>query len=229
MQDRVDELYDHFVDLVSRNRGMDDKAIRATKARTFTASKALSNGLADISGAPEDALANFLADLSSNDGDTNMSTANSGGTVDQAAHDAAVAQARAEGHAAGMTEGAAAAQARIQAIMSSPEAKERPALAHKIAFTQAQSAEDAISFMVDLPKETAASAPAAPVAAAPASAHANQHFAEAMNAAGGANVSPGTEATQNAAPDKDDAAPVLAAASQFGIAGLRSTETARKR
>lgn len=225
MQNRVDELYSHFVGTVSRNRGMEEKAVRATKARTFTASEATSNGLADKVASQEDSLAAFLADLSSSDGAENMSTENKG-TVDVAALDAARAEGHTAGHATGHSEGMSAGRTaereRISAILSSDVAKARPALAHKIAFAQSQSAEDAIAFMADLPAEVLA-------AAAPAAAtHAKPEFKEGMNAQGGANVAANTEAGNGAAAGSDenkaDAASALAIASSMGIPGLRSTQ-----
>ena len=227
MQASVDELYQHFVGLVSRNRSMDETTVRDTKGRTFTAAQALSNGLADTSGAPGDAMAKFLADhLASDDGETEMSNQSSG-TVDQAAHDTAVASARAEGHAAGVAEGTTAERTRIDAILNSPEAQTHPALARKIAFKQTMSAADAASFMADLPAETPAPSAAAPVAAVPAadppvSAHANSNFAAAMGATGGAGVTPGGPEAR--VEDPDDAGSALSAAAAMGIPGLRSTQ-----
>jgi signal peptide peptidase SppA len=148
IQARIDELYDVFVSCVTRNRGMDEQAVRATEALTFTATQAVSNGLADSIGPFDDAVAAFAVDLdepSENNGDASMAEAKQ--TVDQAVHDKAVADARAEGHAVGLTEGAAAAQTRISAILSSEEAQGREAQANHIAFKTSMSSEDAIGML----------------------------------------------------------------------------------
>ena len=73
-------------------------------------------------------------------------------------------RARAEGLAAGQKEAsvtaAAAERARIAGILDSDEAKGREALARKLAFTTAQTPDEAKAFLADLPKaEAAATAP----------------------------------------------------------------------
>jgi len=63
--------------------------------------------------------------------------------IARAEHDAAVAAARTEGHAAGEKAGATAERTRIQAILNLPEAKGREASAMHLAFTTDLSAETA--------------------------------------------------------------------------------------
>lgn len=168
IQARIDELYDVFVSCVARNRAMDEQAVRDTEALTFTANQAVSHGLADSIGSLDDAVAAFAADMSSTSGDEEMSTQDNTAAVDRAAHDTAVAAARAEGHAAGkaegLTEGAAAAQTRIAGILGSEEAKGRTAQAEHLAFKTSMSVEDAVGVLASGPKaEPAAAAPAATV------------------------------------------------------------------
>ena len=85
-------------------------------------------------------------------------------TVSLETHTAAVAAARAEGHAAGLAEGktagAAEATARIGAILGSDEAKANASLAAHFAFKTSMSAEDAKAAL------TAAGHAAAPGASA---------------------------------------------------------------
>ena len=153
IQARIDELYDVFVSSVARNRDMDEKAVRDTEALTFTATQAVSNGLADSIGSLDDAVATFVADLSTTNGEETMSnTTDNAATVDQAAHEQAVTAARAEGHAAGMKEGAAAAQARISEILGSEEAKGRDAQALYFATKTDMPAEQAIGALAAAPK-----------------------------------------------------------------------------
>ena len=122
IQARIDDIYGIFVAAVSRNRGLEEKAVRDTEALTFSGPEAVSNGLADSIGALDDAVAAFAADLSTpSDGDEEMSKENT--AADQAA---AVAAARTEGETAGKaigleqgrTEGATAERARILGIQA---------------------------------------------------------------------------------------------------------------
>lgn len=219
MQDRVDELYSHFVATVSRNRGMTEKAVIATKARTFTASQSLSNGLADMVAPADESLASFTADLSPKTGAVAMSEKKDE-TVALAVHESAVKTAREEGHksghAEGLTAGARAERERINAILSSDAGKARPTAAHLAALETEMSVEGAVAFISKLPEEQAA-APAAPAA----SAHANPLFTQAMNEGKNPNVQPGAEKSENQVASKDDASAALDIAHSMGIPGLR--------
>lgn len=160
IQDRVNELGEIFVSTVARNRDLDADAIRETEASTFTASQATSNRLADEIGSLDDAVAAFAAELSNRkkgtiimSGQTKTET-----VVDQAAVDAA----RAEGFAAGKTEGEKAGEAsmraRIETIVNSEDGKKRPAMALKMAIGDKFAALDAdtiVGMLGDLPEEAA--------------------------------------------------------------------------
>ena len=164
----VERSYDKFVALVSRNRGLDTDAVRATEARVYDAEEALSVGLIDAVESPRAAYAAFLTEVNktstqttqeakkmSND-NTAVSTAGGNGEGDEAAR---LAAARNEAKAEGMKEGQKAAQERISAILSCEEASKRSKLANHLAFNTTMSAEDAKAAL-------AASAEDAPVAAA---------------------------------------------------------------
>lgn len=60
-QDRVDQLYEIFVASVAQNRGLDEKAVRATEAGVFLGAQALERGLIDHVGTVENALAALKA------------------------------------------------------------------------------------------------------------------------------------------------------------------------
>jgi ClpP class serine protease len=161
---RITESYEVFVSTVARNRSqLSEEAVRETEALTFTATQALSNGLADHIGSLDDALAAYAADLSSHEGDDEMSTQDTA-----AQSQAAIDQARTDGHAAGLAEGTVAGQKaavdRINAILGSDEAKVRPKAALSAALKTGMSADEAKAFLGDLPEEAAQTA--APVAAA---------------------------------------------------------------
>ncbi len=155
IQVRIDELYGVFVSTVARHRNIGEDAVRATEALTFTASEALSNGLADTVAPLDEAMASFEAELSNNTENTTMSTEQDTSATDQAA---ALDAARAEGRTAGATEGATAERTRISAIMSSDEAKTRPVAAHNVAMNTDMSVEAAASFLAGLTEESAPAA-----------------------------------------------------------------------
>lgn len=189
IQARIDELGEVFVATVARNRKMDGEKVRKTEALTYSPSEAISIGLADAVGPLDDAVAAFAADLETAQvqGEEHMSK-ETPAAVDQAAIEAA----RAEGHAAGVKEGAAAASARISGILDSAEAKANPTLAAHLAFKTQMSVEDAKSAI-------AAAGPAAKAdAQAPASTGAAQFQAAVENGAPG--ISAGTE--EAAAPSR---------------------------
>jgi signal peptide peptidase SppA len=204
IQVRIDELYDVFVSSVARNRGMEEQAVRDTEALTYTATQAVSIGLADSIGPLDDAVAQFCADLSTPHGEENMTTPTTdAAVVDQAVHDQAVAAARAEGKA----EGELAATSRIGAILGSEEAKGRGDLANHFAFKTSMSAEDAVAALAVSPKAAAPAAPAAETV--------EGGFDAAMSQG---NPEVGASATTDGADAEDSLDSMLALAAQFGIA-----------
>lgn len=203
IQSRIDELYEVFVSNVARNRGMDEQAIRDTEALTFTATEAVSIGLADSVGPLDDAVAQFCADLSTPIGDETMST-ETGNTavVEQAVHDTAVATAREEGRQAGE----AAATARIGAILASEEAKGREDLANHFAFKTSMSAEDAVAALAVSPKAVVEQA-------------AVEGTGNAFDAAmSNGNPEVGGSAAGNDGADENSVEAIVALAQQYGIA-----------
>ena len=212
IQERVDELYAVFVSSVARNRGMEEQAIRDTEALTYTAPKALAAGLADTIGSLDDAMsafAGFLDDQSDNTGEDEMAETANTSAVDQAALDQAAATAR--------SEGAAAEQARIGAILGSDEAKGRESLAQHFAFKTGMSADDA--------KAALAAATVTAAAPAPEPAPAATTFADAMaqdNPEVGAGAPP---AQQQKADGQPDVAALRALAGSIGMKGYDRPET----
>lgn len=162
IQARIDGLYDVFVATVARNRGLEEGAVRATEALTYSASEALSVGLADDIGALDDALAAFAADMFPSDGDEEMSTTDKS-AASPAAIDAARAEARAEGeqagrelgHAEGLKKGGSEMQSRCKAILGSEDAKGREDLANHLAFDTDMAADAAIALLAKAPKQQA--------------------------------------------------------------------------
>lgn len=160
IQERVNKTYTVFAIHVAKNRPMDVKQVRATEALTYDADDAIKVGLADRVGSLEDAMAVGDSPVAPEE-DNQMSTtaknaaaqtADSG--ITQAAHDAAVATAATEGHAAGMKAG----KERVSAILGCDEAVKRPASALSCALQTDMSAEDAIAFLANIPEEKSAEA-----------------------------------------------------------------------
>lgn len=158
IQARIDASGEIFVAKMARNRGMSEKAIRDTEALTYTASEAKEVGLADEIGPLDDAMTAFIADLSTEQGDDQM-TDKTTATV-TAEQTAALETARAEGFAAGLakgtTDGATAERGRITAIVNSEEGKKRPKAAVSLAMKSGIDAETANSVLADLAEEAAA-------------------------------------------------------------------------
>lgn len=212
IQTRIDALYDVFVATVARNRNMKEQAVRDTEALTFMASEATSNGLADDIGSLDDALAAFAADLSSDEGEDEMSTGQNQ-AVDQAALDAARAEGHATGLTAGRAEGATAEKTRITAIIGSEVGLARPNAALAAALDTDMTADQATAFLAKLPEEpkVAATKVEEPVGKTP--------FEGAMDTTGNPNLSAGGDKTETEA--KDDGSSDVALARQFGLGGFR--------
>jgi len=161
IQDRIDRIYGEFVGLVANNRGMEEQAVRDTEALTFDASNAVEVGFADRIGDMQKELAALsLAatemEQMSTKATTTPAAGNEGSNITQAQLDDAVATARADGHAEGMS----AERTRITGILNSEEAKTRPAAA-RMAVNAGMSVEAAAESLKDMPEEK-------PQAAAPA-------------------------------------------------------------
>jgi signal peptide peptidase SppA len=206
IQARIDELYGIFVSAVTRSRDVSESDLRDTlKAYCFTATQAVSNGLADSIGSLEDATAEFMAaldDPSDDDqqGDEDMSEQGTS-AVDQAALDTA----RADGHAAGVKAGDAAAKARIGAILGSAEAEGRGDLANHFAFETDMTADAVIAALAK-----------APAAAAPAPVVSTDALAAMMEGSPQPNVGGGQQNSSAGAAQDDP----VALAQQAGIAGF---------
>ena len=181
IQGRVDALYDEFTSTVARNRKMDERAVRDTEAESFTASEAISNGLADSIGSLESSLAAFSADLSTEEGGSDDMPDFAQADLDTA---------RAEGLTLGLTEGATAERARIAAIIGSDAGKARPKAALSASLKTDMGVEDAQAFLADLPEEKAEAAPAA--AAAPTAGAPAGMFEAAMNGSGNPDLGAGS-------------------------------------
>lgn len=159
LQAEVDAFYQQFVASVAAGRPrLTEAEIRGTEARVFIGADAVAAGLADAVGTLDD----VIADLRSGPAvraipkGPSMTTAVPEGFVPQATHDAALAAARTEAHAAGVAE----ERARFEAILGCDEAKGRGEAALAIARTGA-SAEQAKAVLAVTPAAKVEPTPAA--------------------------------------------------------------------
>lgn len=156
LQREVDLLYGQFVQAVAKGRpALSEQAIRQSEAGIFIGAEAVDAGFADRVGNFNETAAR-LSSASRAIGGPAMNDR----TYTQAEHDAAVASARTEGHAAGRAEGETAgantAMARVRAILTHEEAQGREALAQRLALESDMTAEAAVAVMQTTPKATAA-------------------------------------------------------------------------
>jgi capsid assembly protease len=207
IQARINELGEVFVATVARNRNMETQSIRDTEALTFTASEGVSNGLADSVGPLDEAMAAFAAELSLI-GVIEMSTIkDNAAVVDTAAVDAA----RAEGVAAGRTEGTQTERDRITTIIGSAAAADRPKAAMSAALKTDMTVDQALAFLADLPSEKA-------VAVEPKAEVGKSDFDKVM-AKDNPEVGTGRDVAET---DVDTASYAIASARQMGLPGFRS-------
>lgn len=212
IQARIDDLYGIFVSTVARNRGMDEQAVRDTEALTYSAPDALSIGLADKIGAFDDALADFSASLDPQEGDETMAELTQA-DIDNAV--AAATQNHAAELAAARTDGAAAERARINAILASDDAKDRPKAALSLALKGGMDADATIAVLADLPTEKASSTETTGEPAA--GGVGKEVFSAAMG------KTPNPEITASEASEGDGGEPVSKAAAAFAARDTMGT------
>jgi len=130
LQAEIDRFYDLFVASVAKGRpGMSEDAIRATEARTYIGADAVAVGLADAVGSFESVLSELTTSAQALRPPPPAAL-----TFTAADLAAARAEGRAEGLQLGVTDdGLAAAMARIDAVLSLPEAQGRQKFALHLA------------------------------------------------------------------------------------------------
>lgn len=183
IQANIDELRTEFVNTVATNRGLEEKAVFDTEARTYRGKKAVEMGLADEVASVQDAVSSFMSALpgaSTSLEKSDMSNTDPNATTAQpvAAAPAQAVQAVAQVPDANAIR--AAEQQRCSGILGLEEAAHNPALAQHLAFKTGMSVDEAKATL-------AASKPAE--AAKPA-ADANPLDAAMANHAGDKPVAP---------------------------------------
>lgn len=177
-QAAVDRLYEQFVDAVATHRDIDAQVVRDTEAGLLNADEALELGMADDVGTLSDAVEMLRSDrrggsaygrrskapIERIDMTTKETATPSATTINATAEQLANERAAGfgDGNSAGRAEGGKAERARVQAITTCDEAKERPLLAQHLAFETDMPAEAAQALLAKAAKETS-SAPANPL------------------------------------------------------------------
>jgi len=174
LQREVDSLYGLFIEQVAAGRPkLTTDAIKATEARSYLGAEAMARGLADRLGTFDETLARLMqANRLNIQQGVRVMTMQNNELIARADHEAAVAAARTEGHTAGhtagRTEGEAAgraqALARVQTILTCPEAEGRSAQAMVFALESDIAPEVAAKALAASP--TVATAAAVPALAA---------------------------------------------------------------
>lgn len=213
-QASVNLAYDDFVNLIVANRGMDDAAVRETKARVYRADEALALGLIDEVKTPLEAVSSYMAELADEDDPDNEKE----DEMSKAQTPAAAAPKSTEATSAAPSQDAinAAIQAdreRMTNIKALPEAAERPKLADTLGL-QGLSVDQAKTILAAAAVETPAApaqeaAPAEATSAAAPAVDTTNHLAAAMDATQQPNVGAGADGTAAAsqdAPNDDDLA-----------------------
>lgn len=200
IQTRIDASYDIFVDAVARHRGLSAEAIKATEAGVFGGDEALSLGLVDAVGSPEESLAAFVAGLNgetketvmadnaqaTNAGQQAASAAAGADMVSKTEMDSAVETARQEG----MTQGAADERARFNAVLASESFAGREDAAKTMLATNL-SAEEINQVLAKTPQIESG-----------AQAGKGEHFEAAMAGTGNPEVGAGDEASASGEQDQ---------------------------
>lgn len=160
----IKSVYGLFVNTVARNLGISPGRVASTEAGTFMGTKAVDAGFAHRVNTLANELGNAMLRASAGGGSrSNLSTSTKGNIMTEQEKQAAAeqaAKARAEALAEGERKGEATAEkkaaderTRVKAILESPEAEGRDALARQLAFGTTLSADDAIASLKVAPKE----------------------------------------------------------------------------
>lgn len=189
IQASVDKSRAKFVQVVSRNLGLDSQIVHNTEARTYRAEDALELKLVHAIAVPSAVLQEIQDDDSddTDESDTQLSTQKEN-TMDNQANTPAAGQPAAAvqpapAAAANTGDAAATERARVKGIQTCAEAKGREELANHFAFNTSMSVADAQAALAAAPTAAAA----APAAAAPAAAAPNT-LEQAMNNTAQPNV-----------------------------------------
>lgn len=229
-QASVDSTYDTFVAAVAQGRGMSEDDVRATEARIYGATDALSLGLIDAIQNPADAVEAYFADddeATTDDIDppdqqekhmppvnktTPVSSAEGGSAViTQAEVTSAAATAAADARTA--------ERARIHGITTHAEAEGRTDLASHLALNTDMSVEVAAGILAAAPKVAAAAPPPSKTE------NETNHFKTAMDNDKHPNVGAGNEGGAGGEQELSPGQRILATQAKFGTVAKRQDTT----
>lgn len=193
IQKSVDKSMNAFVSHVAKHRKMDEKAVRATEARTYRAEDAKSLGLIDAVATPQAAVQAFFGELSGSTLQPRKESAMSEGTKPGAENKAPEQLA---------ADAAAAERTRVAGILGCEEAKGRGKLAQHLALNTGMSVADAKALLLVSPTEAAA---------------AGNPFREAMDGSKHPNVGADAEGQGGEGEKLEGAKGILAAARAAGV------------
>lgn len=156
IQARIDKTYGAFVQNVARNRGLAEKAVRDTEARTYDADDAMKLGLIDAVAPPKEAFAAFTSGSYGprKKDKMQMSTEIETPATPEAGAAAAAPAAAPEAAAPATPEvdAVAAERARVKSILSCEEADGRADLANHLALNTDLAVDAAKSILAAAPK-----------------------------------------------------------------------------
>lgn len=173
IQADVDMTRDKFVALVARNRGLDEKVVRDTEARTYNAEDALALNLIDEIATPTQAVNSFVTGPSGSSKEATLMKPEEQANTQQPDPNAVSAAKSAE-------------RQRMSGILGCEAAKGNPALANHLAFNTELSVEEATEMLeVAGPAKTAEAVKPEETTTTTtqqnANTQGNQHFMNAMN------------------------------------------------
>lgn len=192
----LEAFYAVFIDVVAESRQqLNDAALRAMEARTFTGRAAIDNGLADAMGGIEEAITMKIGDHDMSE--TDDLAVKAAPAMPAVAANSIPAEQHATALEAARSEGATAAVSRVQAILTSEAARGREAQAQVFAFDTGLTVEAAIKALEAAPRVEADRREADQAQSAKAEA---QVIAAAKIAAAGAINAIGPDAVREPAP-----------------------------
>lgn len=182
IQADVDMTRDKFVALVARNRGLDEKVVRDTQARTYNADEALALNLIDEIATPTQAVNSFITGPSGSSKEVKRMDPEENTTTQQPDANAVSAAKTAE-------------RTRMSGILGCEAAQANPKLANHLAFNTEMSVEDATQVLLAAgPAQTAQVPPKEQKAETTVpDANANTNFTQAMNNGNHPNVGADTK------------------------------------
>lgn len=206
IQADVDATRDKFVALVARNRGLDEKVVRDTEARTFSADEALALNLIDEVATPTQAVASFITGPSGSSNEANSMKTGQTATTTQPDQTAAQQDANQQMSVDAAAAAKTAERTRLAGIMGCELAAANPALANHLAFNTDMTVEDAVATMTAANVGATANASnTATVEPEQPNQNANSNFLSAMDNDRHPNVGVdvGTNDGKNADTDRD--------------------------